>query len=219
VTPCRWGGWLPTLWQILSLPFSRYSCPRRERSACGECDFDTIVRNVGNKTIQCHNSEDFSRGNPDVGNWSIRPTRCHYFIVLLIGSTCFGHYYAHHQELATVMLVITLVVSFCKDGGVSVNTQPPHTTWKDQLCFSLQPGHYSSLTAPNLQHTANHGMYNFRFTVLMNTNNTSNYQSTNKTHHTQQNTTITTHKGSQLLILTKIMLPAATKRQRTSHRT
>jgi len=22
-------------------------------------------------------------------------------------------------------------------------------------CFSLQPGHYSSLTAPNLQHTAN----------------------------------------------------------------
>jgi len=24
-----------------------------------------------------------------------------------------------------------------------------------QLCFSLQPGNYSSLTAPNLQHTAN----------------------------------------------------------------
>jgi len=23
----------------------------------------------------------------------------HYFIVLLTGSTCFGHYYAHHQEL------------------------------------------------------------------------------------------------------------------------
>jgi len=22
-----------------------------------------------------------------------------YFIVLLLGSTCFGHYYAHHQEL------------------------------------------------------------------------------------------------------------------------
>ena len=28
----------------------------------------------------------------------------YYFIVLLIGSTCFGHYYAHHQELATIML-------------------------------------------------------------------------------------------------------------------
>ena len=24
-----------------------------------------------------------------------------------------------------------------------------------QTCFSLQPGHYSSLTAPNLQHTTN----------------------------------------------------------------
>ena len=29
----------------------------------------------------------------------------YYFIVLLIGSTCFGHYYAHHQELATIMLI------------------------------------------------------------------------------------------------------------------
>ena len=36
----------------------------------------------------------------------------YYFIVLLIGSTCFGHYYAHHQELATIMLITTLVVSF-----------------------------------------------------------------------------------------------------------
>ena len=36
----------------------------------------------------------------------------YYFIVLLSGSTCFGHYYAHHQELATIMLITTLVVSF-----------------------------------------------------------------------------------------------------------
>ena len=40
----------------------------------------------------------------------------YYFIVLFIGSTCFGHYYAHHQELATMLLITTLVVSFCKDG-------------------------------------------------------------------------------------------------------
>ena len=52
--------------------------------------------------------------------------------------------------------------------------------------FSLQPGHYASLTAPNLQPTANQGMYNFRFTVLINNNNTSNYQSTNETHYTQR---------------------------------
>jgi len=26
------------------------------------------------------------------------------FFLLLIDSTCFGHYYAHHQELATLLL-------------------------------------------------------------------------------------------------------------------
>ena len=36
----------------------------------------------------------------------------YYFIVLLIGSTCFGHYFAHHQELMTIMLITRLVVSF-----------------------------------------------------------------------------------------------------------
>ena len=55
------------------------------------------------------------------------------FIVLLTGSTYFGHYYAQHQELATVMLSTTLVVSF----------------------YSLLPGHYYRLTAPNFQPTAN----------------------------------------------------------------
>jgi len=47
-------------------------------------------------------------------------------------------------------------------------------------------------------------MYNFRYTILINTNNISNYQSTNETHYTQQNTTITTHKGSQIVILKEI---------------
>ena len=41
--------------------------------------------------------------------------------MFLVGSTCFGHYYAHHNELATMMLTITFVVSFRKAGGVSVN--------------------------------------------------------------------------------------------------
>ena len=47
----------------------------------------------------------------------------YYFIVLLIGSTCFGHYYAHNQELVTIMLITTLVVSFCKDGGINVSVK------------------------------------------------------------------------------------------------
>jgi hypothetical protein len=35
----------------------------------------------------------------------------YYFIVLLIGLTCFEHYYAHYQELATMMLIAILNVS------------------------------------------------------------------------------------------------------------
>jgi len=49
------------------------------------------------------------------------------FYCTYIGSTCFGHYYAHHQELATIMLLITtLVVLFCEDGEGSVHVN---------LCF------------------------------------------------------------------------------------
>jgi hypothetical protein len=36
-----------------------------------------------------------------------KPTRCYttVFIELVIHSTCFGHYYAHHQELETIQMV------------------------------------------------------------------------------------------------------------------
>ena len=59
----------------------------------------------------------------------------------------------------------------------------------------------------------------WRITVLINTNNTSNYQSTNETHYTQENTTITTHKGSQLLILieTSYQLQPSDKELHTEH--
>jgi len=62
-------------------------------------------------------------------------------------------------------------------------------------------------------------MYNFRVTVLSNTNNTSNYQSTNETHCTQENTMITMHKGSQLLILieTRYQLQPSDKELHTEH--
>jgi hypothetical protein len=41
-------------------------------------------------------------------NWRIKNQLD--FIVLLISSKCFGHYYAHHQELATMMLAISFLV-------------------------------------------------------------------------------------------------------------
>jgi len=47
----------------------------------------------------------------------------YYFTVLLIGSTCFGQCCTHHQELATIMLITTLVVSLCKDGGGSISVK------------------------------------------------------------------------------------------------
>ena len=88
-----------------------------------------------------------------------------YFIVLLISSTCFRHYYAHHQELATVMLITTFVVSFlvccmlevrCGCAGVVSGLQAQAQL---QLCLRLQPRHHSILTAPYLQHTANQELY------------------------------------------------------------
>ena len=55
-------------------------------------------------------------GSPISSTWNFNNKNqldvTYYFIVLLIGSTCFGHYYAHHQELATIMVIATLVVSF-----------------------------------------------------------------------------------------------------------
>jgi len=38
------------------------------------------------------------------------------FIILMIGSTCFGHCYAHHQELMTIVLITTWAIWFFKDG-------------------------------------------------------------------------------------------------------
>jgi len=58
-----------------------------------------------------------------------------------------------------MLFISTLVVSFlvccvlevrCGWAGVVSGLQA-----KAQLCYSLQPGHHSSLTAPNLQPTAN----------------------------------------------------------------
>ena len=56
------------------------------------------------------------------------------FIILTICSTYFGHFYAHHPELTTIVLI---------------------TTWAVRAAgYSLQPGHLSSLPAPNFQPTA-----------------------------------------------------------------
>ena len=43
-------------------------------------------------------------------------TEC--FIALIICSTCFGHFYAHHQELETICVLLQpMVCSAMVDGG------------------------------------------------------------------------------------------------------
>ena len=91
----------------------------------------------------------------------------YYIIVLLIGSTCFGHYYAHRQELATIKLITTLVVSFCKDGGVNVsvilrntdntsNYKPTNETHHTQQNTTINT-HSRTLRSP---HTTEHYDHN-----------------------------------------------------------
>jgi len=66
----------------------------KKRPKCG----DKHIINIKNEIIKLKNKNQLDA--------------TYYFIVLLIGSIYFGHYCAHHQELATIMLITTLVVSF-----------------------------------------------------------------------------------------------------------
>ena len=69
--------------------------------------------------------------------WTVHHCDIYYFIVLLMGSTCFWRYYAHHQELATIILITTLVVSFLVCCRLEVRCRYPG------VVSGLQTGHYS----------------------------------------------------------------------------
>jgi len=65
---------------------------------------------------RCHkktNISGYGRNNCTFDNWRVKNQldATYYFIGRLIRSICFGHYYAHHQEFATMLLITTLVVS------------------------------------------------------------------------------------------------------------
>jgi len=57
--------------------------------------------------VQCNNGQSLSTAckAPSTLKNKNQLDATYYFIVLLIGSTCFGHYYANHQELTTIMLL------------------------------------------------------------------------------------------------------------------
>jgi len=78
----------------------------------------------------------------------------YYFIMLMLSSTCFGHHYAHHQELTTLsfgyhigrlVLELLLVGSKVQAGWMSVRTEG---------CYTLRSEHSSILPALNLQPAA-----------------------------------------------------------------
>jgi len=66
------------------------------------------------------------------------PTRCNrwFFIAnLIIRSTCFGHHYAHHQELKNIIQV----VAAC--GTWFFGLQVVGLVWSCRLCVRFQTGH------------------------------------------------------------------------------
>ena len=60
-----------------------------------------------------------------------------YFIMLMLGSTCFGHHYAHHQELTTIALVTPLTVWFSSCCWMSVRTEGCYSLRSRELFLSL----------------------------------------------------------------------------------
>jgi len=93
------------------------------------------------------------------------------------------------------MLITTLVVSFCKDGGGSVSVK----LWFLVVCVRCEV--LCRLVVVG----------NVFLIILINTNKTSSYQSTNETHYT--------HKVSQLLISTetRYQLQPSDKEHHTEH--
>ena len=73
-------------------------------------------------------------------NNKIQLNATYYFIMLMLGSTCFGHHYAHHQEFTTIALVTTYAVwfsSFQTQGYLTAFGPETHTS-----CLHLTPNQH-----------------------------------------------------------------------------
>ena len=69
-------------------------------------DFFAISAN-GNFIFKAENLLLQKENNGKVSEERIQLDVTYDFIMLMLGSTCFGHHYAHRQELTTVALVTT----------------------------------------------------------------------------------------------------------------
>ena len=80
-----------------------------------------------------------------------------WFIALIICSTCFGHFYAHHQELETIcVLLLPMVCSaWLLIVGVRSRSAGCASGMGDvESCNIPLPGHSACCPAPDLQQPA-----------------------------------------------------------------
>ena len=104
-----------TFFVARALPVSSLAVPEGRTGTTWEISEQwTLSLPSSPKNNNDNDNNNNNNNNNNKWNWRIKNQldATYYFIVLLIGSTCFGHDYAHHQELATIMLITTLVVLF-----------------------------------------------------------------------------------------------------------
>ena len=71
-----------------------------------------------------------------------RPTRCNRWLFiakLIVHSTCFGHHYAHHQEIKSIIQVVAACGTWCFD------LQVVSLVWSCRLCTTGSNHLYNTL--------------------------------------------------------------------------
>ena len=86
-------------------------------------DFNSIWRHEDAIYMEVNRAKTHRHYTEYTTDWRIKNQldTTNYFIVLLMGSTCFRHYYTHHQDFATMILITTLVISFLVCCGLVVS--------------------------------------------------------------------------------------------------
>ena len=87
------------------------------------------------------------------------PTRCNrwFFIADLIAcSTCFGHHYAHHQELESIMQVVAACRIWC------FGFQVVGMVWSWRLCVRFAGCSFTAARKPDTQPSAPHHTDNLK---------------------------------------------------------
>ena len=91
-----------------------------------------------------------------------RPTRCNrwFFIAkLIVRSTCFGHHYAHHQELKSIMRVVAACGTWC------FGLQVVGLVWSCRLCVRSAGCYVSGTIMPIIR--SSRVLYRWLFPVVL----------------------------------------------------